>query len=180
MQSRTWSVILSKMDWSSSAPLHAQSCSLARTSAPPWLGPVATLPYLLGLLAMIKCSICSYQRDSWYVSNWRLACHNTVWQGGLRYSLAGLLPMLQWHCTLPHAATLIMDLIFACQHNHHSTYKPTFMLSSSPSGWRQGLMLAISLPSPMISKAKRLENHRGHATNDMHPCGRGNSSTSDA
>ena len=24
---------------------------------------------------MIKCSICSYQCDNWYVSNWRLACH---------------------------------------------------------------------------------------------------------
>ena len=33
------------------------------------------MPYLLGLLAMIKCSICSYQCDNWYVSNWRLACH---------------------------------------------------------------------------------------------------------
>jgi len=27
--------------------------------------------YLLGLLAMIKCSICSYQCDNWYISNWR-------------------------------------------------------------------------------------------------------------
>ena len=26
---------------------------------------------------MIKCSICSYQCDNWYVSNWRLACHFT-------------------------------------------------------------------------------------------------------
>lgn len=34
-----------------------------------------THSYLLGLLAMIKCSICSYQCDNWYVSNWRLACH---------------------------------------------------------------------------------------------------------
>ena len=33
------------------------------------------MSYLLGLLAMIKCSICSYQCDNWYVSNWRLACH---------------------------------------------------------------------------------------------------------
>ena len=24
---------------------------------------------------MIKCSICSYQCDNWYVANWRLACH---------------------------------------------------------------------------------------------------------
>ena len=33
------------------------------------------VPFLLGLLAMIKCSICSYQCDSWYVSNWRPARH---------------------------------------------------------------------------------------------------------
>jgi len=37
--------------------------------------PSRWLAYLLGLLAMIKCSICSYQCDNWYVSNWRLACH---------------------------------------------------------------------------------------------------------
>ena len=36
--------------------------------------------YLLGLLAMIKCSICSYQCDNWYVSNRKLACHiNFSW-----------------------------------------------------------------------------------------------------
>ena len=34
-----------------------------------------TVAYLLGLLAMIKCSICSYQCDNWYISNWRFACH---------------------------------------------------------------------------------------------------------
>ena len=39
-----------------------------------WLNTVYMI-YLLGLLAMIKCSICSYQCDNWYVSNWRLACH---------------------------------------------------------------------------------------------------------
>jgi len=38
-----------------------------------YISPIG--PYLLGLLAMIKCSICSYQCDNWYVSNWRLACH---------------------------------------------------------------------------------------------------------
>ena len=31
---------------------------------------------------MIKCSICSYQCDNWYASNWRLACHLNVWMGG--------------------------------------------------------------------------------------------------
>lgn len=40
-----------------------------------WPPPLLPGPYLLGLLAMIKCSICSYQCDNWYVSNWRLACH---------------------------------------------------------------------------------------------------------
>ena len=38
--------------------------------------------YLLGLLAMIKCSICSYQCDNWYVSNWRLDCHLIFLRGG--------------------------------------------------------------------------------------------------
>ena len=39
-----------------------------------WHCPLPTLQpfisYLLGLLAMIKCSICSYQCDNWYVSHW--------------------------------------------------------------------------------------------------------------
>ena len=45
------------------------------------MGLVLTFSYLLGLLAMIKCSICSYQCDNWYVSNWRLACHIYFWLG---------------------------------------------------------------------------------------------------
>merc|ERR1712118_260312 len=41
---------------------------------------VQALLYLLGLLAMIKCSICSYQCDNWHVSNRKLACHvNFCW-----------------------------------------------------------------------------------------------------
>ena len=31
--------------------------------------------YLLGLLAMIKCSICSCQCDNWYPSNLKTTCH---------------------------------------------------------------------------------------------------------
>ena len=53
------------MHWGSSLNSNAKFVKLPRL-------PVA---YLLGLLAMIKCSICSYQCDNWYVSNWRLACH---------------------------------------------------------------------------------------------------------
>ena len=34
-----------------------------------WRSPVLPHSYLLGLLAMIKCSICSYQCDSWYSFN---------------------------------------------------------------------------------------------------------------
>ena len=34
---------------------------------------------------MSRCSICSYQRDNWYVSNWRLACY--IFCGGGRCSL---------------------------------------------------------------------------------------------
>ena len=45
-------------------------------------------PYLLGLLAMIKCSICSYQCDNWYVSNCRLACHSNFSLGLCHLELA--------------------------------------------------------------------------------------------
>ena len=43
--------------------------------------------YLLSLLAMIKCSICSYQCDNWYVSNWRLACRIYFFWGEISLSL---------------------------------------------------------------------------------------------
>ena len=43
--------------------------------------------YLLGLLAMMKCSICSYQCDNCYVSNWRLACHVIFFSGYVFLSL---------------------------------------------------------------------------------------------
>ena len=57
-------------------------------------------PYLLGLLAMIKCSICSYQCDNWYVSNWRLACHIIFAWGGCQLGLPSAPQMLPWHGTL--------------------------------------------------------------------------------
>ena len=55
--------------------------------------------YLLGLLAMIKCSICSYQCDNWYVSNWRLACHINFCLGRCSLELAQrpLRVALAWH-----------------------------------------------------------------------------------
>ena len=56
--------------------------------------------YLLSLLAMIKCSICSYQCDNWYVSNWRLACHIIFVRGGSRLGLPTAPQMLPWHRTL--------------------------------------------------------------------------------
>ena len=68
------------------------------------------IAYLLGLLAMIKCSICSYQCDSWYVSNWGLACHNYFSGGRVCYELAlALLSVaLAWHfarCSTPFGWT---------------------------------------------------------------------------
>lgn len=51
--------------------------------------PAGPHPYLLGLLAMIKCSICSYQCDNWYTSDWRFHCHNNFSRGGQRFQLAG-------------------------------------------------------------------------------------------
>ena len=48
---------------------------------------------------MIKCSICSYQCDNWYVSNWRLACHNYVCLGRMYAGLAhdSSRVALAWH-----------------------------------------------------------------------------------
>ena len=40
-------------------------------------------------LAMIKCSICSYRCDNWYVSNWRLACY-------INFLMRRCLPELAW------------------------------------------------------------------------------------
>ena len=37
---------------------------------------------------MVKCSICSYQCDNWYVSNWRLACHINFCLGRCSLELA--------------------------------------------------------------------------------------------
>ena len=61
--------------------------------------PTLEQPYLLGLLAMIKCSICSYQCDNWYVSNWRLACHINFCLGRCPLELAQrpLRVALAWH-----------------------------------------------------------------------------------
>ena len=55
--------------------------------------------YLLGLLAMIKCSICSYQCDNWYAFNRKLACHINFSWGVSPVSLlaAGSRVALAWH-----------------------------------------------------------------------------------
>ena len=68
------------------------------------IGDAGIATYLLGLLAMIKCSICSYQCDNWYVSNWRLACHIDFSWELPHLGLLSVLHVLRWHCTLPGAA----------------------------------------------------------------------------
>ena len=68
---QTWSFVFIKV----SGLRPSRSCD----AAIPTLGGLSR-SYLLGLLAMIKCSICSYQCDNWYVSNRKLACHiNFSW-----------------------------------------------------------------------------------------------------
>ena len=64
------------------------------------LNIIQNASYLLGLLAMIKCSICSYQCDNWYASNWRLACHIIFAWGGCQLGLPSAPQMLPWHGTL--------------------------------------------------------------------------------
>ena len=60
--------------------------------------------YLLGLLAMIKCSICSYQCDNWYDSNMSLCLSHYFFRGSVHLSLLGGLQVLPWHRTQPGAA----------------------------------------------------------------------------
>ena len=60
--------------------------------------------YLLGLMAMIKCSICSYECDNCYVSNWRLASHICFCWGSVCMSSLRSLHVLRWHSTKPVAA----------------------------------------------------------------------------
>ena len=78
---------------------------------------VPLLPYLLGLLAMIKCSICSYQCDNWYVSNWRLACHINFYLGRCPLELAQgpSRVALAWHkaggCT-PFGVTFLVCIVW--------------------------------------------------------------------
>ena len=63
---------------------------------------------------MIKCSICSYQCDSWYVSNWGLACHNYFSWGRVcnGLALALLSVALAWHlarCSTPSGCTFCLQ-----------------------------------------------------------------------
>jgi len=37
---------------------------------------------------MIKCSICSYQCDNWYISNWRFDCYINFCQGRFSFELS--------------------------------------------------------------------------------------------
>ena len=74
---------------------HCNICSTGTIFEIPQCGS-----YLLGLLAMIKCSICSYQCDNWYVSNWRLACHLIFQRGGCIQGLPWAPQVLHWHGTL--------------------------------------------------------------------------------
>ena len=48
---------------------------------------------------MIKCSICSYQCDNWYDSNWGLACHIyfSLGRGSLELAQTLLCVALAWH-----------------------------------------------------------------------------------
>ena len=62
---------------SCSACLDASVCEMSGALLPSRdlsgiLGLIVKVSYLLGLLAMIKCSICSYQCDNWYAPTKRL------------------------------------------------------------------------------------------------------------
>ena len=99
MQARTCSECLAKSTCKCSIRCIQCTCHLQTRC-----GNLHTGAYLLGLLAMIKCSICSYQCDNWYVSNWRLACHIYFCWGSVFMSSLRSLHVLRWHSTKPVAA----------------------------------------------------------------------------
>ena len=121
--------------------------------------------YLLGLLAMIKCSICSYQCDNWYISNWRFDCHINFCQGGYLLSLLRLTPSV---ALAPHTA--------GC---------------STPFGETSQIQRCFSNFGPGCERMTT-EGHAFQLANVTevfcgleiapvsHPCGKGNSATSDA
>ena len=73
-------------------------------------------PYLLGLLAMINCSICSYQCDNWYNSNWSFCLSHRMFLGS--WSSLGLPNKWSVCCSgLAHTwmqQTLIGNTEFTC------------------------------------------------------------------
>ena len=66
---------------------------------------------------MIKCSICSYQCDNWYTSNWRFACHINFSLGSRFWACSGLLlvssPLHNWWRSKPLRETQQQH---ACMH----------------------------------------------------------------
>ena len=83
--------------------------------------------YLLGLLAMIKCSICSYQCDNWYAFNRKLACHiNFSWEVSLVSLLAVILHVaLAWHfarCGVPFGVICFVFVLSAWQGTNYKAH----------------------------------------------------------
>ena len=122
--------------------------------------------YLLGLLAMIKCSICSYQCDIWYVSNWRLACHIYFSKGRCLLELAQkpLHVALALHiakCSIPSGVTSAVRE-HRCEHEirHINCFDNRLT--------RQLFVTMCLLVYPCRFQKMK------------HPCGRGNDTTSDA
>ena len=124
-------------------------------------GNLHTGAYLLGLLAMIKCSICSYQCDNWYVSNWRLSCHIYFCWGSVFMSSLRSLHVLRWHSTKPVAAhptrvTMLVRL-------NGGLLSIFLSFAFAPQEW-------LILDKTWFPGGSSLR----------HPCGRGNSAISDA
>ena len=141
--------------------------------------------YLLGLLAMIKCSICSYQCDNWYISNWRFDCHINFYQGRFTSELAQVASCV---APVPHTtgcSTPFGETSFAtgsCQ--IAGCFLGTCLTCSTGNAkkllWRQERI--VLLPTQVVPACAKKWRQRGSVTphTSAHPCGRGNSATSDA
>jgi len=82
--------------------------------------------YLLGLLAMIKCSICSYQCENWYATDWWLSFHIYFSMGGQCSRLAWACSTCRlWHrttaeCGIPSWVTTFQSTMWAVSEMIHS------------------------------------------------------------
>ena len=102
---------------------------------------------------MIKCSICSYQCDNWYTSNWRFACHINFSLGRLLWACSGFLsvssPSHTWWCSTPlRDPSRVLNALLSCAAHQKSGVKQKTLILRRGRKRSLGILVegAIALP----------------------------------